>query len=324
MKLFYDHTYVESAQDFETLRKAESVAVESINWFDARGRLSQLELASPRPATAAELGLVHNPSYVQDVHDGVGRAESAGFRWDPGYRAAVLASTGGAVDAALTAIADGTSGSLSSGLHHAGRDEGAGFCTFNGLALAARAVLGDMPSRCPTRPRLRVLILDLDAHCGGGTYDIIRDDPRIHQIDISTSPLDSYERDDKHRLFLVSRPEQYLQILRAELRRAIDVGFDMVLYNAGMDAHELGGGGITGLTTDLIREREAIVFSWARRNGLPIAFVLAGGYTGYRMSHLRLARLHTITVAAAAGVELPQVSYVDEEPERKRRGHARV
>ncbi|MDP2769724.1 MAG: amidohydrolase family protein, partial [Giesbergeria sp.] len=51
----------------------------------------------------------------------------------------VCASNGGAVAAALAAIAEGVAGSLSSGLHHAARGRGAGFCTFNGLALGVRA-----------------------------------------------------------------------------------------------------------------------------------------------------------------------------------------
>ena len=75
----------------------------------------------------------------------------------------VCASNGGAVAAARAARAGGVAGSLSSGLHHAGRDRGAGFCTFNGLVLAARAALSEGAAR--------VLVLDLDAHCGGGTHE---------------------------------------------------------------------------------------------------------------------------------------------------------
>ena len=56
-------------------------------------------------------------------------------------------------------------GALSSGLHHASTERGNGFCTFNGLALAARALMDGGANH--------VLILDLDAHCEGGTYEIV-------------------------------------------------------------------------------------------------------------------------------------------------------
>ena len=73
----------------------------------------------------------------------------------------VLSSNGGAVAAGLAALEHGVAGSLSSGLHHARREKGAGFCTFNGLVIAAREAL--------TAGARSVLILDFDAHCGGGT-----------------------------------------------------------------------------------------------------------------------------------------------------------
>src|SRR6185369_4139490 len=110
------------------------------------------------------------------------RAESQGFSWDPGLWRMVLASNGGVVAAARAALQDGVAGSLSSGLHHARHERGAGFCTFNGLALAARAALDAGAGS--------VLILDLDAHCGGGTTSLIEREPRIWQSDVSVSGLD--------------------------------------------------------------------------------------------------------------------------------------
>jgi len=56
-------------------------------------------------------------------------------------------------------------GSLSSGLHHARRTHGAGFCTFNGLALAALTALEVL-----TAGAQRVLILNLDAHAHRRLY----------------------------------------------------------------------------------------------------------------------------------------------------------
>ena len=74
-----------------------------------------------------------------------------------------------------------------------------------------------------------------------------------------------------------------------------------MIYNAGMDPHEdCLIGGLDGITTELLAEREQLVFAWAAARDLPIAFALAGGYTGPSMPADRLTGLHRLTVEAAA------------------------
>jgi acetoin utilization deacetylase AcuC-like enzyme len=313
VKVFYDNRYVGAAHSFDTTKKAELVA-------DAIEKMPGVSLVSPQAATQRELAMIHKPSYVRAVLTGKGAGKSsAGFPWDPGYAEAVATSTGGAVEAALAALRDGVAGSLSSGLHHAGADRGAGFCTFNGLALAAKIALGGRPTdgivRRFMKPRCRkVLILDLDAHCGGGTHNIIKNDPRIWQIDISVCGFDSYAdmHPDRHHLHIVRDPEDYLPLLELELERAAEEDFDLVLYNAGMDPHEdCNIGGLTGITSDVIRLRERMVFDWARARGIPVAFVLAGGYTGGDMWDERLTALHQMTVAAATQGRMPDMKAIE-------------
>ena len=66
-----------------------------------------------------------------------------------------------------------------------------------------------------------------------------------------------------------------------------------------MDSHEdCDCGGLAGVTTEMLREREELVFSMAGTT--PVAFVLAGGYTGSSMSNDQLVDLHRLTVSAAA------------------------
>src|SRR5205085_10730708 len=146
------------------------------------------EIQSPKSLTAEQLSIVHDPDYVRAVKSGEPRslAESQGFPWDPGIWTMVVASTGGAVSAALTAFQlRESAGSLSGGLHHARRDRGSGFCTFNGLALAAAAAIEAGAES--------VLILDLDAHCGGGTHSLIKNNPKIWQVDVSVNVFDNYK-----------------------------------------------------------------------------------------------------------------------------------
>ncbi|MBN1632303.1 MAG: hypothetical protein JW990_21305, partial [Thermoleophilia bacterium] len=174
MRVFYSPDYVGSAYAFETTRKAQWVA-DSL----AVSPIEDIDLVEPPPLSWDQVVRVHDPDYVRAVQTGTPRhlAESQGFEWDPGLWPMVLSSNGGAVAAAFAALEHGMSGSLSSGLHHARRGHGAGFCTFNGLAMAARAALAAGAES--------VLILDLDAHCGGGTASLIAEDPRIWQVDVA-------------------------------------------------------------------------------------------------------------------------------------------
>jgi acetoin utilization deacetylase AcuC-like enzyme len=312
MKVYFNDDYTAAEHAFDTTRKSASVAGFIAEFGD-------VEIVSPKAATQRELVLVHDPQYVRGVRTGKGpKAGSAGFGWDKGLWTATSTSTGGAVDAALTAIHEGVAGSLSSGLHHADRDGGAGFCTFNGLALAAKIALGKRPvldtfRRRRTKACKRVLILDLDAHCGGGTYKIVKNDSRIWTIDISVCGFDGYNANsERHHLHVIHDARDYLDILELELERAAELGFDLVLYNAGMDPHEdCNIGGLKGITSDVIRQREEMVFNWGRKHGVPVAFVLAGGYTGNRMWDERLAALHGMTVAAATGGEMPDIETIE-------------
>ena len=49
-----------------------------------------------------------------------------------------------------------------------------------------------------------VLILDLDAHCGGGTHAITSDNPHVWHVDVSVNRCDLYEPGERTSLDLVA------------------------------------------------------------------------------------------------------------------------
>jgi len=293
LPIFYSPAYTMSAYEFDTTRKATWVATSL-----QRRPISGVLLMEPPPVTQGMMETVHDPEYVEAVRRGEPRdlAESSGLDWDKRVWDAVCASSGGAVEAAKKAWHSRMhAGSLSSGLHHAYAARGKGFCTFNGLALAAREVLA--------AGARRVLILDLDAHCGGGTHSIVRHWPAIVHLDISVAPFDRYQVDaaTSSTLDLVADAARYLPTLRARLSTLSQIEFDVVIYNAGVDPHEdCDIGGLAGITNAILAERELMVFEWARGRHAPVAFVLAGGYVGDSLQQDRLVELHRLTIAAAA------------------------
>jgi acetoin utilization deacetylase AcuC-like enzyme len=292
VRVYYSPEYVGSGYAFDTTRKARWIA-DSLSESPVPG----LELTAPDPLTREQVARVHDSAYVRAVETGVPRslAESQGFDWDPGLWLMVLASNGGAVAAALAALQQGVAGSLSSGLHHARHGRGAGFCTFNGLVIAARAALAAGAES--------VLILDLDAHCGGGTASLIKDDPRVWQIDVSVNGYDKYSATERVWLDIVRQAADYLPAVRRALDEAARRGprFGLCLYNAGMDPYEgCSTGGKPGITREVLVLREHMVFDWCRSRGLPIAFVLAGGYISPRLDERGLVDLHRLTLSFAA------------------------
>ena len=161
--------------------------------------------------------------------------------------------------AAVHAIRNNTATmSPTSGFHHAGYSNCTGFCTFNGLVIAAQHLRGQLASR--------VGIIDFDAHYGDGTDDII-DRLKLNYIEHLT--FGKFARSGANFDMWLDGLEEHLT------KRFSDC--DVLFYQAGADPHiddPLGG----YLTTEQMKRRDDIVFRVAKTLDLPIVWNLAGGY----------------------------------------------
>ena len=290
MKVFFDQHYVGAEYAFDTTRKASHVA-EALE----AGRVDGIEMATPagshRAIAEQHIEQVHAAEYVDAIRTGADTAlaRTNGFDWDPGIWRMAVHSTAGVIAATEAAVRDGVGGSLSSGLHHAKPDNGEGFCTVNGLVVAASAHLERHPDD-------RVVIVDVDAHCGGGTAACLVSaglTDRVQHLDIYTSSFDLYRPVGPDDVLVRGgdTDEEYLSDV-AVLLNSIDwEQTDLVLYNAGMDPHP-------GISAEALAHRERLMFEQAVANDTPVAWVLAGGYTwGITMDEL--VDLHLLTVRAA-------------------------
>jgi acetoin utilization deacetylase AcuC-like enzyme len=200
---------------------------------------------------------------------------------------------------------DGVAGSLSSGMHHAKYNEGCGACTFNGLVFAALVAIQNGAKR--------VLVLDLDAHCGGGTHDILKNYENVWIADVSTHPGDFWRStSSRHILKVVDSAEKYSQTVKKVFEdicfdamkdqpvTSTGRAFDLIIYNAGMDVYEKSNYNGIGLSKEIIIERERMVFNWAKGYNMPIMFALAGGYIDKNFTQEELTELHRLTIAEAA------------------------
>jgi acetoin utilization deacetylase AcuC-like enzyme len=297
LNVYYSPQYFCDDFAIDTRRKAANIAQSLIT-----SPIEGVTIVEPRDVTREQLVSVHDPSYVDAILTGspTDLAWKNGIgEWSPSLRTSVLASVGGVVESARHSFRTRqNSGSLSSGLHHAHRAYGKGFCTFNGLAIAACQLVLEGAQR--------VLILDLDAHCGGGTAELIAGIPGVEQIDVSVDGFDNYECTLESYL-LMSGGDIYLEDIEAVLGNIADPEkIDIVIYNAGMDPHEdCPTGGAAGITTEDLNQRERVVFEWAAEHKIPVSFTLAGGYSGPRLKKDQLTELHRMTIATAAQFQAP-------------------
>jgi len=248
----------------------------------------------PAPfAEIAEIERVHDPGYVRAVMEGTldpRVLRQIGFPWSRELVARTLASVGGTLAAAAQALATGFGGNLAGGTHHAFRDRGAGFCIFNDLAIAVRAM------------GRRAAILDLDVHQGDGTAAIFADDDSVLTMSLhGAQNFPFHKQRSRIDVALVDGTcdDEYLAHLQRVLPQVANFLPEVLLYQSGVDALAGDRLGRLALSQDGLAERDRAVFQFARSRGVPIVVTLGGGYAD---PIERTVEAHANTFRAAAQI----------------------
>lgn len=263
-----------------------------------------IKLARPEPVTEEDLRRVHTREYIEAIKTGQPRdlAQSQKFPWSPELFASVCLTNGGCLAAARQALRDGVSAALVSGFHHACADHGEGFCTFNGLVVTIDALVAAGEIRTAA-------VLDMDVHYGNGTARLAVSRPHLFTLSIygndywdNYSYRDVSERHHKdgnnhvsfslpaecNRTTLLATMEQALPLL-AERKP------EVILYQAGADPYFEDPYSPLALDHEDLRARDRRVFEFSKAHGIPIAWVLAGGYTS---DVSKVVRVHLNTFEA--------------------------
>jgi acetoin utilization deacetylase AcuC-like enzyme len=253
--------------------------------------LPEVEIAAPDPVSEPDLARVHSPDYISAIRTGQPRelAESQKFPWSPELFPSVCLTNGGVLTAARVALEQGTSAALASGFHHSCADHGEGFCTFNGLVVALEALRAEGKIRTAA-------VLDLDLHYGNGTASLAATRPwlralsiygndywqnicyrdvreRRHADGVNHFSIPMIPTGGSDRGVLMEALDQNLVWLLAEGRP------DILLYQAGADPLRDDPYSPLDLSHEDLMERDRMVFEFAKSNDLPVAWVLAGGYS---------------------------------------------
>jgi acetoin utilization deacetylase AcuC-like enzyme len=146
----------------------------------------EVVLVAPRPATRAELELLHEPVFLDALERfcaaGGGHIDPDTGAVPESWAAAVLAAGAGpdAIERLDRGEGDAAFLAVRPPGHHATPTRAMGFCLLNNVAVTA-AVLAARGER--------VAILDWDAHHGNGTQDSFYDDPRVLYVSLHEYPL---------------------------------------------------------------------------------------------------------------------------------------
>ena len=277
-------------------------------WLDTKQPIQVVDAFEP--VTREQLYQIHDQQHVDDIL--LCKKDNGFYNRIPEVAATLPWTSGSMLAAARYALENKTVAmSPTSGFHHAEYAESMGFCTFNGLMLAAYEILKQIQDSKTKISNAVVGILDLDHHYGNGTDSVIDHlvrsnkiqqdqihhytfggDSTVMQMIRTTGGMGIYWKGETH-----SDPGYGHRVAEEWLDRLPDLvasfkRCDIVLYQAGADPHvdDPHGG---ALTDDQLQRRDVIVFETLR--GIPLAWNLAGGY---QTPLQKVLDIHTRTLEA--------------------------
>jgi acetoin utilization deacetylase AcuC-like enzyme len=250
----------------------------------------------PPPAADEDVLLVHTAKYIKKLKTGTLSSLEQTVLELPFSPALVRFSwlnVGGTILTAELALAEGLAVHIGGGFHHAFPDHGEGFCILNDVAIALEKLKKEGKVG-------KAMIVDCDLHQGNGTASFFSGKRyaftfSIHQMDIYPAEKPPSSLDIG--LWAGDGDDAYLAQLRAHFPRLYDeFKPDLVFYVAGADPFEGDQLGGLKLTKEGLIERDRIIIEEARRRGIPLAVVLAGGYA---VDPEDVAAVHLNTIFAA-------------------------
>lgn len=199
----------------------------------------------------------------------------------------------GTIDNTEYAMKFGVSMNVAGGTHHAYADRGEGFCLLNDIAIASNWLLSHQKAK-------QILVVDLDVHQGNGTAKLMENEPRVFTFSMhgeKNYPMHKEQSDLDIALPDGTGDKAYLKVLKDQLPRLIDqVEPDFIFFQSGVDILENDKLGRLACSIQGCKERDRFVFETCKRNGIPMAVNMGGGYSK-RLSDIVEAHANTYRLA---------------------------
>ena len=165
---------------------------------------------------------------------------------------------------------------VAGGTHHSYADHGEGFCIYNDFAIASNLMLDRAEAN-------KILIVDLDVHQGNGTAHIFQKERRVFTF--SMHGKKNYPARKEQSDLDIGVPDKaddsyYLTQLKQTLPDLLDnVQPDFIFYLAGADILDSDKLGRLSMTLAGAKERDRYVLELCKRNDIPVAISMGGGYS---------------------------------------------
>ena len=231
----------------------------------------------PEPCSVETLKEAHTEDYINKIKNKTldkNEIRKIGFPLVDSVVRRSFIATGGTVLATKLALNFGIACNTAGGSHHATSSEGAGFCVFNDVAVAAKY----LTSRGLAN---KILIIDLDVHQGNGNSEIFKNDNQVFTFSMHSKvnyPAKKSVSDLDIELEENLEDREYINILKNNLKYLNEEEFDFVFYIAGVDIHYNDRLGKLKISDNGIFERDELVINNFFSNKIPICGVLGGGY----------------------------------------------
>ncbi len=243
------------------------------------GTITENHFFHPEPMEESRILRVHTPEYWAKLRDQTispKESRKIGFPMSKALvdRGTVIAN--GTVQCALFAQQFGVSMNIAGGTHHAFADRGEGFCLLNDIALAAQYLLDHHLAH-------QILVIDLDVHQGNGTASIFEKEPKVFTFSMhgmNNYPMHKPPSNLDIGLHDKMEDDAYLKILKQTLPALIaEVKPDFIFYLSGVDILATDKLGKLSCTIQGCKERDRFVFSLCKRQNIPVAVSMGGGYS---------------------------------------------
>src|SRR5579863_1543027 len=262
------------------------------------------DFVTPKPASDADILLVHTPQYVHKLKTGTLSAREElemEIPYSPELVQAFWMAAGGSILAADYALQNLVAFNIGGGFHHAFPDHGEGFCMIHDVAVAIRRMQHD-------EKITRAMTVDCDVHHGNGTAAIfagtrIPGGPLPSTSASVLNPLAKARSANAGDVFTISlhqennypavKPPSSIDVdlpdgigdddYLAWLDNALSSGLrqfepELICYIAGADPYREDQFGGLSLTIEGLKRRDGLVFRVAQAHGIPVMVTYAGGY----------------------------------------------
>ena len=260
------------------------------------GTVSHENFFEPEPMQDEDIILTHHRDYLLKLNNQAlspKEIRNIGFPMTNQLVSRGKHIANGTYLAAKFAFEHGIGMNIAGGTHHSFADRGEGFCVFNDIAIAANLLL---------HHRLvgRILIIDLDVHQGNGTAKIFENDSRVFTFSMHGEK--NYPTRKENSDLDIGLPDglqdtAYLHILKEALPKLLDHHMpDFIFYLSGVDVLDSDKLGRLSMTLEGCKDRDRYVLQMAKKNQIPIAVSMGGGYSP-RLTDIIEAHANTYRLA---------------------------